>query len=298
MLANEKGHALENAVHAIEHFILQCSPTLQDKAFRIEAREHINVAGVHHEIDIFVTVEIAPGYTSTFIFECKNWAKAVGKNEVGNFSEKTDAAAAQKGFFVAKSFTKDGVARARLDPRMTLLTATEHDAAATITPESFHFTEPASLKSSVTFRVAGTSGTNFTTIDTRGKSIRLYGQDVLVSDFLGTWTDRLYREHLLHFKTWHLPEGIHSMTASAGQTFGGGEFILDDQEMEHVQLDVEFGVKITWPAVTSHYEVATRGRVVQFEPVNVRNLAITAAFVTTDNDDTRRVGVFVERRDE
>jgi hypothetical protein len=87
------------------------------------------------------------------------------------------------------------------------------------------------------------------------------------------------------------------MTATAEQSFGAGECILNDQEMEHVQLDVEFGVKITWPAVTSHYEVATRGRVVQFEPVNVSNVAITAAFVTTDHDDTTRVGVFVERRD-
>ena len=92
MLPNEKGRALENVVHAIEHVILQFSPTLHDKAFRIEPRKHISVDDVRHEIDIFVTVELAPGYASTFIFECKNWSKAVGKNEVGNFSDKIGAA--------------------------------------------------------------------------------------------------------------------------------------------------------------------------------------------------------------
>jgi hypothetical protein len=296
MLPNEKGRARENAVHAIEHVILQFSPTLHDKAFRIEPRKHISVDDVRHEIDIFVTVELAPGYASTFIFECKNWSKAVGKNEVGNFSDKIGAAAAQQGFFVAKSFTKDGEARARLDKRMTLLIATEHDPAATITPESFHFTEMASAKPTLTLRVAGSPGTNIRNIDVQGKHIRMHGQDVLLSEFYTKWIDQLYKDELLHFKTWHLPPGIHPMTATGKQTFGAGECILDDQEMESLQLDVEFGVKTTWPVVTSHYEVATRGRVVQFEAVNVRNLAITAALVATENDDTKHIGVFVKRQ--
>jgi hypothetical protein len=48
----DKGHALEDAVHAIEGAILESSPSLREKPFRIEMRKVINVGGVHHEIDV------------------------------------------------------------------------------------------------------------------------------------------------------------------------------------------------------------------------------------------------------
>src|SRR4051812_9441896 len=107
MVPGEKGRELERAVHAIEAVILESSPALRERPFTIKARKILVVGGVRHEIDIFVTVDVAKGYTATFIFECKNWdAVVVGKNEIIVFSEKIDAATAQRGYFVAKSFTK------------------------------------------------------------------------------------------------------------------------------------------------------------------------------------------------
>jgi hypothetical protein len=219
MRSDAKGRELEDAVEAIETVILQSSPSLHDKAFKIEARKRVTVGGVHHEIDVFVTVDVAPGYAATFIFECKNWEDAVGKNEVIVFAEKIDATSAHRGFFVAKSFTKDAVAQAAKDPRIALLTATEHDPATTITPESFHFTAPASVKPTSTFRVAGTAGKNPIAIDVHGKNIRLYGQELLLLDVLDAWIREIYAERLLHFKTWHLTEGVHPMTAVAERSF-------------------------------------------------------------------------------
>src|SRR5713101_206774 len=61
MVPDEKGRELERAVHAIEAVILESSPALREKPFTIEARKRIAVGGVHHEIDIFVTVEVAKG---------------------------------------------------------------------------------------------------------------------------------------------------------------------------------------------------------------------------------------------
>ena len=214
MSPDVKGRELEDAVHAIEKVILESSPTLQDKAFAIETRKRIGVEDVHHEIDILVTVEIAKGYASIFIFECKNWEDAVGKNELIIFSEKINVTAAQRGFFVAKSFTKDAVAQAQKDSRITLLTAAEHDPATTITPDSFHFTAPASLKPTITFRVAGSSGKNLTPIDVYRRMVRLYGQEIALTEFLDAWIQELYAERLLHFRTWHLEEGVHSMKAT------------------------------------------------------------------------------------
>jgi hypothetical protein len=284
MDSDAKGRELENAVHAIEAVILQSSPTLHDKAFAIEARKRIAVGGVHHEIDIFVIVEVAKGYTSIFIFECKNWEDAVGKNELIVFSEKIDATSAQRGFFVAKSFTKDAAAQAQKDPRITLLTATEHDPETTITPESFHLTAPASLKPTITFRVAGSSGKNVSPIDVQGKKVRLHGQEVLLTEFLDDWIKELYSERLLHFTTAHLSEGIHPMTASGKRSFGAGECIINDQEMEHVQMDLECGVEIIHPVVLSDYEVSSRGRVIRLAPVKIHNVVIETAFVTTHKE--------------
>lgn len=284
MTSDEKGRALESAVHAIEAVILESSPALREKPFTIETRKLIEVDGVRHEIDIMVTVELAQGYTTSFIFECKNWKDAVGKNELIVFSEKIKAVTAQRGFFVAKSFTKDATAQAQKDQRITLLTATEHTPATTITPESFHITAPASAKCSTTFRVRASSGTNFYPMDIQGKKVRLYGQEVLLTEYLDGWMREVYAEHLPGFQTAHLAEGVHVMTASAERRFGARECIIDEQEMERMRMDVEFGVQIFRPAVISHYEVSTRGRVIRLEKVKVHNLVIDTTFVTIHRD--------------
>jgi hypothetical protein len=278
--SNEKGHELEDAVHAIEAVILQSSPTLREKSFRIEPRKRVTVGGVHHEIDIFVTVAIAQGYNSTFLFECKNWKDAVDKNEIIVFAEKVDAVSAQHGYVVAKSFTKDAGAQAVKDARITLLVATEHNPATTITPESFHITAPATTKTNITFRVAGTAGTNVAPLNIQGKTCRIGGKEMLVTDYLNAWMDELYAKRLLGFQTAHLPEGIHPMSAEDERAFTPGDCVVDGQEMEHVRVDVEFGVQIIRPAVISDYEVATRGRVIRLERVKVRDLTIDTAFVT------------------
>jgi len=127
MTPGEKGHVLEIAVHAIETVFLASSPSLRGQPFEIDRRKIFAVDDVHHEIDVFVKVGAAKGYESVFIFECKNWESPVGKNDLIVFSEKIDVAVAQRGYFVAKEFTKDARAQAARDPRVTLLYATEHD---------------------------------------------------------------------------------------------------------------------------------------------------------------------------
>jgi len=279
MLAENKGRELERAVHAIETVILESSPALREKSFKIEMRKRLNVADVHHEIDIFVTVEPAKGYVSNFIFECKNWEEAVGKNEIIVFAEKIRAVSAQRGYFVAKSFTKDATAQAQKDPRIALLTATEHDIASTITPECYHITAPGERRVCVAFRRLGASGKNADPLAAQGKQLHLSGADILLTDFLYTWIEELYQERLREFQTAHLAEGTYPMTAWAERTFRTGECIIDGREIENVRLDVEYGVRIIRPAVISDYEVSTRGRVIRLETVNVQDFAISTVFV-------------------
>jgi hypothetical protein len=284
MAAEEKGEALEIAVHAIEQVILESSPALRGQPFYIERRKIVSIAGVRHEIDIFVTVGAARGYESTFIFECKDWKKPVNKNELIVFSKKIDVVSAQRGYFVAKKLSRDAVAQAATDPRITVLSATEHDPANTPPPESFHITAPATVKCDTTFRVAGTPGTKLDAIEIDGKTARIGGTDVLLTDYLNTWMEQLYEERLLLFQTADLPEGVHPMRADGQQTFGLGEFILDGKDIEHVRLFVEFGVQILRPAVISDFEVATRGRVIRLAKVTIRDFVLDTAFVKTLNN--------------
>ena len=72
MNSNEKGDALEAAVHAIEGAILRACPGYSEKTFRIERKKLITVGGVRHEVDVWVTIELPGCYESIFIFECKN----------------------------------------------------------------------------------------------------------------------------------------------------------------------------------------------------------------------------------
>lgn len=209
MSPGEKGHALELAVHAIEAVILASSPSSQGQPFTVERRKTVTVSDVHHEIDIYVTMGAAKGYESIFIFECKNWADPVGKNDVIILSEKIGAAVAQRGYFVAKQFTKDARAQAAKDPRITLLYATEYDPTNVPPPNGHHVTAPAGVQFSTMFRIAGTPGTNIVdTIRISGTVIRLHGVDMLLSDYLTAWVDALYAQRLLGFWTVDLPEGI------------------------------------------------------------------------------------------
>jgi hypothetical protein len=284
MAPDEKGRELEIAVEAIEAVILESSPSLLGQPFQIERRKRINVGDVHHEIDIFVQVGAAKGYESTFIFECKNWEAPVGKNEIIVFSEKIDAAVAQRGYIVAKGFTKDAFAQAAKDPRITTLYAIEHDAANTAPPDGFHITVDASAKPATIFRVRGWTGAHSDPIDVNGKMFTLNGKDLLITDYLYSWMKQLYLDRLLCFQTAHLVEGIHPMLADGQRSFDPGECVIDGRDIEHVRLFVEFGVQIIRPAVISNFEIATRGRVVRLAKVAIRDLVLDTAFVTTLNN--------------
>ena len=68
---HEKWDVLEAAVAAIEGCILATSPALRDKTFVIESKNIIKAGDVHHEIDIFVTIDLGRGYQSIFILSAR-----------------------------------------------------------------------------------------------------------------------------------------------------------------------------------------------------------------------------------
>jgi hypothetical protein len=165
-----------------------------------------------------------------------------------------------------------------------MLSATEYDPTHVPPPNGFHFTAPASAKCSTTFRVRGTAGTKFDVISVAEKMVRIRGVALPLPTYLNAWMNEIYPERLLHFFTAHLPAGVHPMVEQDERTFLPGECFIDDREMEHVLLEVDFGVEIIRPAVISDFEVATRGRVVRLATTVIHDVAMDVSYVTTFTD--------------
>jgi hypothetical protein len=263
--AMQKGNSLESAVKAIEEVILRNSPAVKEKTYRIESKKIINAGGVRHEIDVFVTFELGPGYSPIFIFECKNWQDAVGKNEIIIFSEKIDAAGAQRGFFVAKSFTGDADAQAKKDARMELLTVTEHDPASYILPFGYQstFLNPKHIR--VNFRKKGSDGKNTTKVEPLKADIKIKDFDGTFQQYMDIWVQIAMNESMMTFPSGKIADGVYERETHSEKRFGDGQFLLDGNEIETVAIDVTFEITLLRPAVKAVFDVGGRGRVVTFE---------------------------------
>jgi hypothetical protein len=270
----QKGNALEAAVLAIEELILHTSPNVKEKTYLIESKKIINVGGVRHEIDLFVTFELGPGYNPVYIFECKNWQDAVGKNEIIVFAEKINAAGAQRGFFVAKSFTADAIAQANKEPRMELVVAAEHDPAGTILPFGYHstFTKPTHI--TAVFTKWGAQGTKFVKYDLSRAVATLNGSPVNLLEYMNAWVTEAMNESMRTFPSGTLVDGTYRRECVAERKFVEGLFIVNDTNIQTGTITLQFEIHLVRPAVKSHFEINRRGRVISFEAHTVGDATI------------------------
>lgn len=268
----EKGNQLESAVRAIETVILKSSPALRENTFTIESKKLIFPGGVRHEIDVYVQVDLGAGYTAIFIFECKNWEAVVGKNEIIVFSEKIDATQAQKGFFVAKSFSSDAEAQAKKDARIQLLLATEHNVDETPVPFDFHSIvyEKEKLHSEIEMHERNVeSSAAKTAIDISSAMASCKGTEIDLQKYIHEWVELVANDNLSHFPSGKLAAGTYERTAQAERRFEVGELVVNGRDMAIIRLSTKFPVQVLRPPIISHFEIETRGRTVSFAPIKV-----------------------------
>src|SRR5713101_9183446 len=218
----EKGDALENAVAAIEEVILQSSEGLGRKPV-IEKKRILIVNGVRHEIDVYVTADLAPGYRSIFIFECKNWKEAVGKNEIVVFSKKIDVSHATSGCFVAKSYTSDAVNQAKQDPRITLLLASEYDPQSRAEAFQFFTRSPEMTQLDVTMFKRGSAGLDLKPISPEASELECLGKPVNFWAQLNIWSMKVCDPDLMAFFEEPVPAGIYHRIVNGELSFGLGQ---------------------------------------------------------------------------
>lgn len=263
--AMEKGDALHRAVGAIEHTILSQSPALGEKTFVIEHKKVVRVNGVRHEVDIYVTVDPAPGYASIYIFECKNWEKPVGKNEITNFTEKSKVLNASHGYFVAKSFTKDARAQAALDGRMTLLLA-EHEFEGLVSPVNIHGTATEAKHVNSDFKARDSKGGPSQKIDLNTATFVVCGQSTGVSEFLVDWAQKAMGQHAHGLRTNVMPEGAYEQMTSAVREFSESELLVNGIDIARVEITVTYLIHVYHPPIISRFDIEARGRHWLFAP--------------------------------
>ncbi|MCE9566389.1 MAG: restriction endonuclease [Planctomycetes bacterium] len=276
--ASVKGKALEDAVCAIERCILEKSPGYSDKTFRIFSKKVIVVDEVRHEIDVWVEIDIAPGYATRFIFECKNWKEKVGKNEIIVFSEKISVSRAQDGIFVAKSFTSDAEAQARKDPRITLLLATAHDPKTSPVPVGYHavLQDLAQTRASVSLHTTRNRGRL-----ENDAPVLAAGVVMPLKDYITAWTREACEERLRSFGSGEAPAGHYDFEAKSTRTFKDGELVIDGEPVIQGEIVVNFRIEVVRPAVVSHFVVESRGRAYSYESIPFGGAFLDASFVST-----------------
>ena len=263
--SKDKGDVLETAVQHIENLILSTSPNLKERPFTIQSKKLLTVAGVRHEIDLYVRIDAGDGYESIFIFECKNWAKPVGKNDIIVFSEKIKACAAQRGYFIARKFSKHARAQAQQEPRMSLHVASELDISQVNLPINLHYLLQEDIKAFVKF-LSSIEETGIP-IDVSIAVATLDNQPINLEEYVKEWLLAVIQEDTRTFPSANLPEANYPRSAQDIRTFETSEFIVNDKRVIRAELEVNYIARVKRPTIESTFDIAARGRIYNLQRV-------------------------------
>lgn len=257
MTSLEKGNRLEQAVRRIETSIIQSVPGYSEAKFQIESKKIITVAGVRHEFDLWVKAQIAAGYESNFVFECRNREEKASKNDIIVFAEKVKVANAAKGFFIAKSFTQDALAQVALDGRLIALVAEEIDPASIefqFLPLRPHFREEEL----------------FVGVFISGKRLNVFsmelpldirGEQMTVGKFIRKWIGEC--KNLLPVMGW--PSGEYPYAIESTIEFRRWEAFLAGMDLTELSVIFSGVVEVERAVVVSAFDVESRGRTIGYE---------------------------------
>lgn len=262
----EKGNALEGAVQAIENAILKNSPSMAKQAFTIESKKIVIVDGVKHEVDVWVEIANGKGYESLYIFECKNWKDVVGKNEIIIFSEKIDAVQAQRGFFVAKSFSRYAKAQAKKDKSIVLLTATEHPIEKAPLPIKLHYLIRHVTSRNITFEQMKTPS-EIVKLNMNEAECVLEGNIIDFPQFADSWINESVEKYFGAYPSNKFTEGTYENEIMDAKNFDPDCMKVNGKDIKRISLVIKVTSEVVHPKIISHYEVEARGRVYSLTPL-------------------------------
>lgn len=284
----EKGNKLEEAVELIERVLLGIDSSL--KGSLVIERKKIISGPVRHEFDLYVTIDHGHEYKSIFIFECKNWEANVNKNEIMVFSGKIDAAKAQKGFFVAKGYTRDALEQANQDKRIKILYAKDNPIDVSPFPLEFTtFSVPQILEMGIyPFGIKDIAKTKKLIVDIKTTLISYKGEKKNLLNFIDSYAKKACDEKFLEEESHKQfdKDVEYELETEKEILFNEGELFLDKEEIkgksiEKIYLKTKFRFKIAKLRVISNIDVSTRGTFVKYEPVKFGDTEFKLSMVFT-----------------
>ncbi len=265
---------------------MHSSPAYNEKTFNIESKKIVTVDGVRHEIDIFVRVDVGGGYEAVFIFECKNWAEKVGKNELIIFTEKIQATMAQKGFFVARSFTSDAEAQAAKEPRITLLRLADLPTDQIPIPFSFHGIS-AELKHIDVQVVANPNVKKpAMSLDLDKVAFSLDHTEVDFTAYAREWGEEESARAVNRFRSHAVEEGAHELSFEAKRDLSHSSAIVNGTRVLEATLKGTSVVHVAHGKIISYFAVESRGRALSVLIDLPSKAKIIATFPTVSANDT------------
>lgn len=282
--AQEKGDALEKAVQLIETYILGSNPGTRDAIVTIEPKKIVVVNKVKHEIDMYIAIDYGKGYKALFIFECKNWKKKVDKDEIIVFSKKIEVIHAQKGYFVAKSFTRDAEAQAEQDGRIELLVATEELEALPSFIAGFHVLTNFIVDSFINLYFHRDEVTRIERV-TNESFVQYHDEDLLLGKLRERLSDALVNEFMNTVPPHALSDGPYGYTREKSLVFRPRELIVEGHECIQADMKVTWETRLVRPVVVSQFDIKTRGRVITYESGAIPVLGnIQMSFIQIDQE--------------
>lgn len=279
-----KGRELEESVYFIQKNILETDSKYRGQAFTIERNQIVFAGGVRHELDVVVKVQPGADYEALVLFECKNWKKKVGKNEVIIFSEKIRAVAASRGFIVAANWTKDAESQARKDSRVKLVKCSNDFQSPLSAVQMLHQTTDL-LNIEVHARIVGPDRLPTIAPFDIDAIWTMSGSPIVLRTFIKGQADRLYSEKFQQDHQRLQLEGTHEGVARGRILFDNGEMVSLNQELEWMELTCHYRVSNALQKLRSRFEVKGYGRTYSFEPINdaKSGKAITVTIVERNN---------------
>jgi hypothetical protein len=285
--ASQKGYSLEEAVSLIEQTILHNNPATKDAVVTIEPRKIVQADGVRYEIDLYIIIDFGNNYKSAFIFECKNWERAVGKNSIIVFSEKINAVHAQKGFFVARSFSKDALERAKREGRMELLTASDMLDALPLFVDGFHYVQDNILHADIHFNILANDPNKVGRFDlAKDSKVQFREETHLLSEFNERVQRMVENEHMNHEPTGTYKEGSYHYDITKTLKFDPNELFVGGYECRELTARVQWDTQIIRPKIVSQFDIQSRGQVISFESEQISGGSIEAVFINIDQENS------------
>ncbi len=260
-----KGDSLEEAVEKIQSLILRTNPAFQNSNFTIERKKLIFPGDVKREIDLYVKVDPGNDMDSIFIFECKNWNSPVDANSITIFNTKITETNATKGFFIAKTYSKDAVKEAKKYPRLFILKATEDYIDLSPFPHmhmTLHNSDRIFTMEIIEKGILSNEGsTNKIEI---GKVI-YQGEKIPVQEFFNPIYEETIDQKMKTEMTQFLDEGIYKYSYHREIDYEDGKLLINQIEVEKIIIDVDFEIQIVKPIIISKFDIESKGRYLKQE---------------------------------